>query len=62
MKNCDCQSYPLPVLEQLVADLKTGCTGQAELQAIGLDALEGQFDLVINATSASLSGDAFRSA
>jgi shikimate dehydrogenase len=43
--------------EQLVADLKTAVP-QAELQAIGLDALEGQFDLVINATSASLSGDA----
>ncbi|MDG9787722.1 shikimate dehydrogenase [Acinetobacter johnsonii] len=43
--------------EQLVIDLKTAVP-QAELQAIGLDALEGQFDLVINATSASLSGDA----
>jgi len=43
--------------EQLVSDLKTAVP-QAELQAIGLDALEGQFDLVINATSASLSGDA----
>lgn len=41
--------------EQLVSDLKTAVP-QAELQAIGLDALEGQFDLVINATSASLSG------
>jgi len=43
--------------EQLIADLKTAVP-QAELQAIGLEALEGQFDLVINATSASLSGDA----
>ena len=42
--------------EQLLADLATAVP-QAELQAIGLDALEGQFDLVINATSASLSGD-----
>ena len=43
--------------EQLVADLQQAVP-QAELYAIGLDALAGEFDIVINATSASLSGDA----
>ncbi|WP_168390950.1 shikimate dehydrogenase [Acinetobacter indicus] len=43
--------------EQLVADLQHAVP-QAELSAIGLDALAGEFDIVINATSASLSGDA----
>lgn len=43
--------------EQLVADLQQAVP-QAELVAIGLDALAGEFDIVINATSASLSGDA----
>ena len=43
--------------EQLVADLQQAVP-QAELSAIGLDALVGEFDIVINATSASLSGDA----
>lgn len=43
--------------EQLVADLATSVP-QAELSAIGLNNLAGDFDLVINATSASLSGDA----
>ncbi|MDV4316722.1 MULTISPECIES: shikimate dehydrogenase [Acinetobacter] len=43
--------------EQLVADLQQAVP-QAELSAIGLDALAGEFDIVINATSASLSGDA----
>ncbi|MDM1280242.1 shikimate dehydrogenase [Acinetobacter indicus] len=43
--------------EQLVADLQQAVP-QAELSAIGLDALAGKFDIVINATSASLSGDA----
>lgn len=42
--------------EQLVADLQQAVP-QTQLAAIGLDALAGQFDLVINATSASLSGD-----
>lgn len=42
--------------EQLVNDLKDAVP-EAELSAIALDQLEGQFDLVINATSASLSGD-----
>ncbi|MCO8101640.1 shikimate dehydrogenase [Acinetobacter indicus] len=42
--------------EQLVADLQQAVP-QAELSAIGLDALAGEFDIVINATSASLSGD-----
>lgn len=42
--------------EQLVADLTTHVV-DAELSAVGLDALQGQFDIVINATSASLSGD-----
>ncbi|NNG77178.1 shikimate dehydrogenase [Acinetobacter sp. ANC 4277] len=43
--------------EQLVADLKDAVP-QATLSAISLDDLAGEFDLVINATSASLSGDA----
>lgn len=43
--------------EQLVADLQQAVP-QAELSTIGLDALAGEFDIVINATSASLSGDA----
>lgn len=42
--------------EQLVQDLKDAVP-KAELQALGLDALQGNFDLVINATSASLSGE-----
>jgi len=42
--------------EQLIADLKDAVP-EAELKAIGLDKLNGQFDIVINATSASLSGD-----
>lgn len=43
--------------EQLVADLKDAVP-QATLAAISLDDLAGEFDLVINATSTSLSGDA----
>lgn len=43
--------------EQLVADLKDAVP-QAELRAIALTDLAGEFDIVINATSASLSGDA----
>lgn len=43
--------------EQLVTDLKDAVPN-AELHAISLEQLDGQFDLVINATSASLSGDA----
>ncbi|OTG89634.1 shikimate dehydrogenase [Acinetobacter sp. ANC 3813] len=43
--------------EQLVADLKDAVP-EAELSAIGLNELQGNFDIVINATSASLSGDA----
>ena len=42
--------------EQLVTDLRDAVP-QAELHAIALDALTGDFDLVINATSASLTGD-----
>lgn len=42
--------------EQLVDDLKTAVP-EATLEACGLDQLEGDFDLAINATSASLSGD-----
>ena len=42
---------------QLVSDLKDAVP-QATLAAISLDNLSGEFDLVINATSASLSGDA----
>lgn len=43
--------------ENLVDDLKDAVP-EIELEACGLDQLEGQFDIVINATSASLSGDA----
>ncbi len=43
--------------EQLVADLADSVP-EAQLMACSLTALQGQFDLVINATSASLSGDA----
>ncbi|OTG65341.1 shikimate dehydrogenase [Acinetobacter sp. ANC 4470] len=43
--------------EQLVADLKDAVP-QATLAAVSLDHLIGEFDLVINATSASLSGEA----
>ena len=42
--------------EQLVADLKDAVP-HATLAAISLNELAGDFDLVINATSASLSGD-----
>lgn len=42
--------------EQLVADLKDAVP-HATLDAISLNELAGEFDLVINATSASLSGD-----
>lgn len=45
--------------EQLVDDLKTAVP-QAQLQAISLNDLEGNFDIVVNATSASLSGDALQ--
>ena len=45
--------------EQLVADLKQAVP-DTELSATGLDNLSGEFDLVINATSASLSGDALQ--
>lgn len=43
--------------EQLIADLKQAVP-QAELSAVSLDHLAGSFDIAINATSASLSGDA----
>lgn len=43
--------------EQLITDLKDAVP-QAELQAITLTDLAGDFDIIINATSASLSGDA----
>ena len=42
--------------EQLVDDL-TDAVSQAELTAISLEQLAGEFDFVINATSASLTGD-----
>lgn len=42
--------------QQLVEDLQP-CVGSTQLSASGLEQLDGQFDLVINATSASLSGD-----
>ena len=41
----------------MIADLKDAVP-EAELSAIALNELNGQFDLVINATSASLNGDA----
>lgn len=43
--------------EKLVADLNISVP-QAELKACGLDQLDGEYDIIINATSASLSGDA----
>lgn len=43
--------------EQLVNDLKDAVPN-AELQAISLENLHGHFNIIINATSASLSGDA----
>ena len=43
--------------EQLISDLKDAVP-EAQLQAIALTDLAGHFDLAINATSASLSGDA----
>lgn len=43
--------------EQLVADLKNS-VAEAELTAMSLNELSGNFDFIINATSASLSGDA----
>ena len=43
--------------QQLIEDLKSAVP-ETELSAIGLDDLHGQFDLIINATSASLSGEA----
>ncbi|QIO07869.1 shikimate dehydrogenase [Acinetobacter lanii] len=43
--------------EQLVQDLQAAVP-EATLKACGLDQLEGEFDIVINATSASLNGDA----
>ncbi|RYZ28353.1 MAG: shikimate dehydrogenase, partial [Sphingobacteriales bacterium] len=43
--------------QQLVRDIQPFVSSIA-LQAIGLDALAGEYDLVINATSASLNGEA----
>ena len=43
--------------EQLIHDLKGSVPG-AELTALALNELAGEFDFIINATSASLSGDA----
>ncbi|MCH7386193.1 shikimate dehydrogenase [Acinetobacter modestus] len=42
--------------EQLVSDLKDAVP-QAQLSALSLEQLVGEFDFVINATSASLTGD-----
>ena len=42
--------------EQLVSDLKD-TVPQAQLSALSLEQLAGEFDFVINATSASLTGD-----
>lgn len=43
--------------QQLVEDLQMS-VGTAQLSASALDQLHGEFDLIINATSASLTGDA----
>ena len=43
--------------QQLVADLKVAVP-EADLSATSLEQLDGEYDLIINATSASLSGDA----
>lgn len=43
--------------EKLVEDLRNAVL-EATLEACSLDQLQGQFDIVINATSATLSGDA----
>ena len=45
--------------EALVNDIQP-FTPATQLQAVGLDNLAGEYDLVINATSASLSGDALQ--
>jgi shikimate dehydrogenase len=45
--------------EQLIIDLQQAVP-DTELSATGLDQLSGEFDLVINATSASLTGDALQ--
>lgn len=45
--------------EQLVEDLQEA-VAQAELTATSLEQLSGEFDFVINATSASLTGDALQ--
>lgn len=45
--------------EQLVEDLKTAVP-DTKLHAISLDQLTGEFDIVINATSASLTGEALQ--
>lgn len=45
--------------EQLITDLQQAVPG-TKLSATGLDQLSGEFDLVINATSASLTGDALQ--
>lgn len=44
--------------EQLVSDLKDAVP-QAQLSALSLEQLAGEFDFVINATSASLTGDTY---
>lgn len=45
--------------QQLVEDLKAA-VGKTQLHATALDQLYGEFDLVINATSASLTGEALQ--
>jgi shikimate dehydrogenase len=57
VKNIVIANRTIARAEQLVDDLKASVPS-ATLTAIGLDQLQGQFDIVINATSASLSGDA----
>lgn len=57
VKNIVIANRTLARAEQLVADLKDAVP-QATLAAVSLEHLSGEFDLVINATSASLSGDA----
>lgn len=44
--------------EQLIQDVAPALPTTTSLEAIALDQLQGSFDIVINATSASLTGDA----
>jgi shikimate dehydrogenase len=43
--------------EQKAIQLATAFTNSGKLKGLGFDAVDGQFDLIINGTSASLNGD-----